>query len=179
MPGASLQGERCRGHAPAPVPTLPVSPRSSVSHSLSGGPARHAFPSLTAGWAALTSPEKEEHPSCPGCGEGAARPVEVSSCRRNPKCKASTAGGRIFVLRRHHMTTGHFRLRTKMWLACGALWAWALPLARPPRARACGGGGGISYTQGQSPEPRTREYFYYVDHQGQVGWGRGRGGPLQ
>ncbi|XP_011373122.1 UPF0598 protein C8orf82 homolog isoform X2 [Pteropus medius] len=55
-----------------------------------------------------------------------------------------------------------------MWPACGALRAWALPLARPLGARACGGGGGISYTQGQSPEPRTREYFYYVDHQGQL-----------
>lgn len=56
---------------------------------------------------------------------------------------------------------------------CGALQAWALPLARSLGARACGGGGGVSYTQGQSPEPRTREYFYYVDHQGQVGQGRG------
>uniref|UniRef100_A0A9L0JXU6 Leucine rich repeat containing 24 n=1 Tax=Equus asinus TaxID=9793 RepID=A0A9L0JXU6_EQUAS len=56
-----------------------------------------------------------------------------------------------------------------MWLACGALRAWA----RSPGARACGGSGGVPYTQGQSPEPRTREYFYYVDHQGQVGWGRG------
>uniref|UniRef100_A0A9L0J3E7 Leucine rich repeat containing 24 n=1 Tax=Equus asinus TaxID=9793 RepID=A0A9L0J3E7_EQUAS len=51
-----------------------------------------------------------------------------------------------------------------MWLACGALRAWA----RSPGARACGGSGGVPYTQGQSPEPRTREYFYYVDHQGQL-----------
>lgn len=60
---------------------------------------------------------------------------------------------------------------------CRVLRAWALPLTQSPGARACGGGGGVSYTQGQSPEPRTREYFYYVDHQGQVGWGRGPGDP--
>uniref|UniRef100_A0A3Q2H0K1 Uncharacterized protein n=1 Tax=Equus caballus TaxID=9796 RepID=A0A3Q2H0K1_HORSE len=57
-----------------------------------------------------------------------------------------------------------------MWLACGALRAWA----RSPGARACGGSGGVPYTQGQSPEPRTREYFYYVDHQGQEGRGAGK-----
>lgn len=68
-----------------------------------------------------------------------------------------------------------------MWPACGLLRAWALPLARSRGTRACSEGGGASYTQGQSPEPRTREYFYYVDHQGQVGRGRGRagrGGPF-
>lgn len=52
---------------------------------------------------------------------------------------------------------------------CGALRAWALPLARASGSRACSGAGGVAYTQGQSPAPRTREYFYYVDHQGQVG----------